>query len=58
MQYKRNLDFTDKTVFPVEAYTRKRDNLNVGIAKKLPRIPMDDETIIEYVSAEMKNTLG
>jgi len=57
MQYERKLDFTDKSVFSEKDYAQ-RDNPNKDITEFPPFTFIDDESIIDYVSTEMKDTLG
>ena len=57
MQYERKLDFSDKSVFSAKSYAQ-RENPNEAITEMPPFTPIDENAIIEYVSAEMKDTLG
>ena len=56
--YERKLDLMDETVFPLQTRYAQNENPKMAITTDVKIVPQNNETIIEFVTNEMKDTLG
>jgi hypothetical protein len=58
MAYTRVNDLMDESIFSLDTLYKTKENPKAAITRSIPIVPQSNENIIDFVVAEMKDTLG